>query len=433
MVIKMAELTKAPRGTVDTLPKQSYKLKFLEEKLFEICERYGYREIRVPTFEHTELFLRGIGDTTDIVGKEMYTFLDKSDRSLTLRPEGTAGVARAFLEHGTLNETLPIRAYYNMSCFRYEKPQAGRLREFHQIGIETFGASHPDADCETIAVANTILKEFGLKHVKLEINSIGCPSCRPKYHAALEQYFEQQKQDLCATCNTRLERNPLRILDCKSPVCADIAKNAPIGLDYLCGECSEHFEQLKTLLQKRKIDFSVNPRIVRGLDYYTKTVFEFIHKGAGAQGTVCGGGRYDGLISMLGGNSTPGIGFGMGIERLLSVIESEQIEILEPLGYDVFICFLGEQALEKARELCFSLIDSGISAGYDINRRGLKAQMKFADRSMSLATLVIGEDEINNNSATLKTMGQTKIEKQVSLTAESLKLAIQQIKQTNNI
>ncbi len=424
----MPEIIKAPRGTLDILPKQSYVNHYIENKLFEICERFGYKEIRVPTFEHTELFLRGVGDTTDIVGKEMYTFFDKSERSITLRPEGTAGVVRAFLEHGSLNETLPLRAYYNLSCFRYEKPQAGRLREFHQLGIETFGAQTPDADCEVIAVGNTIFKELGLREVSLEINSIGCPECRPKYHEALKEYFSSKKGDLCATCVDRLERNPLRILDCKSPVCSEIAKGAPIGLDYLCEQCGDHFEQLKQLLTKRKISFTINTRIVRGLDYYTKTVFEFVHKGAGAQGTVCGGGRYDGLVSMLGGNAVPGIGFGMGLERLVSVLQSEGVEIPLPQGFDIFICYIGQNALEKARQLCFELQDKGISAGYDINDRGLKAQMKFADKSNSFTSLVIGDDEILNNSGTLKTMG-TKNETSVLLETDEIINAIEKFKE----
>ncbi len=398
----MAQLISSPRGTADVLPEESYKWQYVEAKLASVCERFGYREIRLPTFEHTELFERGVGDTTDVVGKEMYTMRDKSDRSITLRPEGTANTARAMLQHGVLGGPLPARAFYIMSCFRYEAPQSGRYREFHQLGIELFGSPTPDADCEVIRVGETVLRELGLKQIRLEINSIGCPTCRKKYHAALREYFETHKSQLCDTCNDRLVRNPLRVLDCKSPVCQEITKDAPQILDYLCEDCREHFSQVQALLTAAGIAYAINPRIVRGLDYYTRTVFEFIHAAAGAQGTVCGGGRYDGLIELLGGVSTPGVGFGMGIERVLRTLEAEGIEIPAPVGCSLFICNIGAQGRQKARALVFALQGMGIAAQYDLNERSLKAQMKYADKIGARKALVLGDDEVAANRAELK-------------------------------
>ena len=400
----MALITNAPRGTADVLPEQSYRWRQLEARLSEICERFGYREIRVPTFEHTELFQRGVGDTTDVVGKEMYTMTDKGGRSITLRPEGTAGVARALLQNGVLAGTLPVRAYYLLSCFRYEKPQAGRLREFHQLGIELYGADTPDADCEVIRVAAAVLGELGLKEVRLEINSIGCPNCRPAYREALKNHFEARRDELCDTCRDRLERNPMRILDCKSPVCSDIAAGAPNALDYLCDDCREHFEALKRLLDVAGIPYTVNPRIVRGLDYYSRTVFEFIHTAAGAQGTVCGGGRYDGLTELLGGAKMPGIGFGMGLERLLAVLDGEGIRLPQPDGPALFVAALGDAAKDRARALVFALQGMGIAAQYDLGGRSLKAQMKYADKLRAKHVMVLGDDEVAAGQAALRCM-----------------------------
>ena len=419
----MALITQSPRGVQDILPSDVYRWHAVENKMREICERHGYREIRVPTFEHTELFARGVGDTTDIVGKEMYTFDDRGGRSITLRPEGTAGVARALIQGGVLAGALPVRAYYIMPCYRYEKPQAGRFREFHQLGLEMFGGPTPDADFEMIMTAREILAAFGLDKVKAEINSIGCPHCRPAYHKALKEYFESHKEELCETCQDRLERNPMRILDCKSPICKGIAKDAPIGLDYLCDDCKDHFESLKSMLDAAGADYSVNPRIVRGLDYYTRTVFELVHEAAGAQGVVAGGGRYDGLIELLGGAPTAAIGFAMGIERLLSVIDSEGTVIPEPAGPDVFLCSLGDAAKAKVRELTFKLQALGVFAQYDINGRGLKAQMKYADKIKARYTLVIGDGELENDSANLRSMSD-KNETSVSLDAEAIKAAL---------
>lgn len=301
----MALFTKAVKGTQDVLPAASYKNRFLENTLLDIASRFGFKEIRTPVFEHTELFARGVGDTTDVVQKEMYTFLDKGGRSITLRPEGTAGAARAFLEHGLFNEPLPQKTCYITSCYRYEKPQSGRYREFHQFGVEVFGTPASAADAEIISLAAEIFAFLGIEDLTLEINSIGCPTCRAEYHKALKAYFEQYKDELCGTCLDRLERNPMRILDCKSPVCSKIAEGAPVMLDYLCDECREHFEKVKSYLDALMIDYVVNPHIVRGLDYYTKTVFEFVSHNDKTDGLVCGGGgRYDGLIEELGGQHT---------------------------------------------------------------------------------------------------------------------------------
>ena len=409
----------APRGTADVLPADSYRWHYVENKVKEICRRFGYREIRVPTFEYTELFQRGVGETTDVVGKEMYTMTDRSGRSITLRPEGTAGVVRSMLQHGVLNGTLPLRSYYLLSCFRYEKPQAGRYREFHQFGIELFGAATPDADTEVIKVAKSLLDSLGIINTKLEINSIGCKECRPKYHNALRSYFTAHENEFCETCRDRLVRNPLRILDCKSPICSEIAKDAPQIVNFLCDECENHFDGLKMQLSESGLHFTVNPQIVRGLDYYSRTVFEFIHEGAGAQGTICGGGRYDTLTEYLGGTPCPGIGFGMGLERILLVMENEGIVIPEPAGPDVFFAFIGDEAKKKARSLTFSLRQSGIYAMYDINARSLKAQMKYADKVSAKRSVVIGDGELKTLTAKLRDMN-TKSESDVVLDAESL-------------
>ena len=308
----MAQI-KAPRGTQDILPGDAYKWEEVENILLSTAKAYGYREVRTPVFEATELFQRGVGDTTDVVQKEMYTFEDKGGRSITLRPEGTAGAVRAAVEHGLLNDALPLQLCYTTSCYRYEKPQAGRLREFHQFGVECFGSKEPIADARLILLARRIFDAFGLENIRLELNSIGCPHCRKHYYEALREYFGAHRQQLCDTCKGRLEKNPMRILDCKNPACKELAAGAPVILDYLCEECKEHFEKVKEYLDISDIPFTVNPRIVRGLDYYTKTEFEFVCEQIGAQGTVLGGGRYDGLVEELGGKSVPALGFGMGL------------------------------------------------------------------------------------------------------------------------
>ena len=400
----MALITKAIKGTKDVLPSESYKNQYIEATCLGVAENFGYKEMRTPVFEHTELFQRGVGDTTDVVQKEMYTFDDKGGRSITLRPEGTAGAARSFLENGLSNEALPQKICYITSCYRYEKPQTGRLREFHQFGIECFGAASPLADAEMIALAKQIFDELGVKDLHLEINSIGCPKCRAEYHKALKEYFTSRIDELCDTCRDRLDRNPMRILDCKSPVCSEIAKDAPVVFDYLCDECRDHFDKTKSYLDASNIEYIVNPQIVRGLDYYTKTVFEFVSDSIGSQGTVCGGGRYDGLIEELGGQHTPSLGFGMGLERLQLVMEAQGCEFPEPSRPDLFIVAMGDKATLKAIEIAKDMRDEGYSVVYDLNGRSLRAQMKDADKCNAKYNVVIGDNEVDTKTAILKDM-----------------------------
>ena len=400
----MALEIRSIKGTQDVLPANTYKWQFVERLFLDTARLYGFNEIRIPTFEDKSLFIRSVGDTTDVVQKEMYTFTDLGGRELALRPEGTAGINRAVIESGLINEALPLKLSYVLSCFRAEKPQAGRFREFHQLGRELFGSQSPAADAEVIAFVNDFFGILGLTGISLEINSIGCPTCRKHYHAALKEYFEARKEELCETCLTRLEKNPLRILDCKSPVCKEIAKDAPIGLDYLCDDCKAHFEGLKKRLDALGIAYTVNPRIVRGLDYYTKTVFEFVSGDIGAQSTVCGGGRYDGLIKSLGGADQPGIGYAMGIERLLMVLEAQGIEIPKPAPCDLYIASMGEDAAVRAMELAAALRSEGFAAESDLVGRSLKAQMKYADKIGAKFSMVIGDDELAAGKAKVKNM-----------------------------
>ena len=400
----MALVTKAIKGTKDVLPKDAHKNQYIEATCFDIAERFGYKEIRTPVFEHTDLFQRGVGDTTDVVQKEMYTFDDKGGRSITLRPEGTAGAVRSYLENGLCNEALPQKVCYHTSCYRYEKPQAGRLREFHQFGIECFGTASPLADAEIIAVAKSIFDTLEIKDLSLEINSIGCPTCRAEYHKALKEYFESKKDDLCDTCKDRLDRNPMRILDCKSPVCSAIAEGAPVVIDYLCDECREHFDMVQKYLKAQSIDFTINPKIVRGLDYYTKTVFEFVSNSIGAQGTVCGGGRYDGLVEELGGQRTASLGFGMGLERLMLLMEAQNAPFPEPNVADLFIVALGEKATLKAVEIAKDMRAEGFGCLLDLNQRSVRAQMKYADKLGAKFNVVIGDNEVDTGIAKLKNM-----------------------------
>ncbi len=400
----MALITKAIKGTKDVLPKDVYKNQYIEQTALSVAETFGYKEIRTPVFEHTELFQRGVGDTTDVVQKEMYTFDDKGGRSITLRPEGTAGAARSFLENGLCNEALPQKVCYLTSCYRYEKPQAGRLREFHQFGVECFGTSSPLADAEVIALAKALIDQLGLKDIHLELNSIGCPECRANYHKALKEYFATHKDDLCPTCLDRLDRNPMRILDCKSPVCSGIAKDAPVVLDFLCDDCQAHFDLVKKYLDTMNIQYTINPQIVRGLDYYTKTVFEFVSDSIGSQGTVCGGGRYDGLIEELGGQKTPSLGFGMGLERIQLVMEAQGCEFPQDSKADLFIVALGDKATLKTLEIAKDMRAEGFSVLYDLNQRSVRAQMKYADKLGAKFNVVIGDDEVEKGIATLKNM-----------------------------
>lgn len=400
----MALEIRSIKGTQDVLPSDTYKWQFVERLFLDTAKLYGFNEIRIPTFEDKSLFIRSVGDTTDVVQKEMYTFTDLGGRELALRPEGTAGINRAVIESGLINEALPVKLCYDLACFRAEKPQAGRFREFHQLGMELFGSHSPAADAEVIAFVSDFFNTLGLTNISLEINSIGCPNCRKNYHAALKEYFEARKADLCDTCLTRLDKNPLRILDCKSPVCKEIAKDAPIGLDYLCDECREHFEGLKKRLDALGIAYTVNPRIVRGLDYYTKTVFEFVSGDIGAQSTVCGGGRYDGLIKSLGGADQPGIGYAMGIERLLMVLEAQGIQIPKPSPCDLYIASMGENASVFAMKLASDLRNEGFAAESDLIGRSLKAQMKYADKIDAKYSMVIGDDELAAGKAKVKNM-----------------------------
>lgn len=399
----MALNIKRPNGTEDVLPKDIHKWYTVEKIARETAESYGFSEIRVPTFENTDLFLRSVGETTDVVQKEMYTVKAK-ETEFTLRPEGTAGTIRAMLQNGLLNEALPQRVFYILSCFRHERPQAGRLREFHQFGLEMAGSQSPAADAEVISLAKKILDRLEVKKIELYINSIGCPTCRAKYHEALRAYFEARKGELCETCQDRLTKNPMRILDCKSPICQEIGKDAPLILDYLCEECSDHFEKLKKYLTNLGIDYKVNPKIVRGLDYYTKTVFEFVTTEIGAQGTVCGGGRYDGLIEQLGGQHVPALGFGMGIERLLLVMDKQNCAYLAPKKCDIYFATMGDAALEKAMELAKQLREYGLYAEYDLMGRGLKAQMKYANKIGAAFAIVLGDNELAESKAKLKDM-----------------------------
>ncbi len=399
----MARIT-APRGTKDVLPSESYKWQYIENTLRAEAAAFGYREIRFPTFEHTELFLRGVGETTDVVQKEMYTFLDKGGRSVTLRPEGTASVVRSYIENSIFSGGLPVKVYYIAPNFRYEKPQAGRLREHHQFGVEHFGTADASADAELMALADAYLKKLGIKDYKLEINSIGCPECRPAYHAALKSYFSERKDELCGTCLERLEKNPLRILDCKSPVCGDLANRAPKCIDSLCGACAEHLQKARVYLEALNIPYEVNPRIVRGLDYYTRTVFEFSSGCLGSQSAICAGGRYDGLVETLGGEPTAGLGFGSGIERLLMVMEAQNIDIPDACRLDLFICALGDEAVLETFKLTNALRKLGISAERDTLNRSLKAQMKYADKLGARHTIVLGSDELEKGIVVLRNM-----------------------------
>ncbi len=400
----MALMLKKIKGTEDILPRDVYKWQFIEKLLSEEARCYGFSEIRTPVFEQTALFQRGVGEGTDVVQKEMYTFETKGGESLTLRPEGTAGAARALLEHGLYNDGLPVKTHYFTTCYRYEKPQAGRQREFHQFGMEVYGTQDPISDAELICAARSIFDRLQIEGIRLEINSIGCPHCRANYHEALKAYFKEHTDTLCGTCLSRLEKNPMRILDCKSPVCKEIAANAPKITDFLCDNCSDHFKKVQSYLDAARVEYTVNPNIVRGLDYYTNTVFEFISDSIGAQSTVCGGGRYNGLIEELGGKPLPALGFAIGLERLLMVMDAQGIEIAPPEGAALYIATMGETAQLKAFELVKTVREAGLGAQIDIVGRGLKAQMKYADKIGARFSLVLGDNEIAEGKATLKNM-----------------------------
>lgn len=393
-------ITSSPKGTEDLLPQDSYKWQYLERKFKETADLYNYKEIRVPTFEHTELFERGVGDTTDVVEKQMYTFNDKGGRSITLRPEGTASVVRSFLQNSLYALPLPMKAFYNIACFRYENKQKGRLREFHQFGVEAFGAQSATTDAEVVSLAINFLNSVGLKDLSVNINSIGCPHCRKAYSDALKEYLKARYDELCDTCKGRFERNPLRIIDCKSEVCQDIVKGAPTLLDYICDECREHFDAFKASLDAMGIKYTVDSGIVRGLDYYTKTVFEIIS----GEFTVCGGGRYDGLVEELGGKSTPAVGFGLGIERLLLRLQETGVEIPEAETVKLYIAPMGDRAKTVAQALVYKLRCEGVAVDTDHMDRGLRASMKYADKLGAQYTVVLGDNEIDTNEVSVKNM-----------------------------
>ena len=397
-------LTNAPKGTKDIMMDQVYKWHYVEKKWKEICARYGFKEIRTPIFEHTELFQRGVGDTTDIVQKEMYTFEDHGGRSITLKPEGTSPAVRAFIEHKQYAEVQPIKLYYDIPCFRYEKPQSGRLRQFHQFGVETFGTTNMVADAEIIAIGYDFLTSMGVTDLTLEINSVGCPECRAKHRKALKDFLAPKYDQLCDTCKSRYEKNPMRILDCKSPIDQELVQGAPMMVDFLCDDCKNAFEDLQKNLDALEIPYVINPKIVRGLDYYTKTAFEFVTNSLGAQGTVCGGGRYDNLVEEVGGPPIPGVGFGLGKERLLMLMEANGVEIPKPSGCDVFIATMGEAAKLYGQKLLFNLRRNGIKCQIDDLQRNFKGQFKYADRLGAKYAVVIGDNELETGVATLKDM-----------------------------
>lgn len=398
-------LTKAPRGTKDITPKDAYKWNYVENKFREICSLFGYEEMRTPVFEHTELFKRSVGDTTDIVQKEMYSFTDKGGRDITLKPEGTAGVVRAFIENKLYADTQPTKLFYITPCFRYERPQAGRQRQFHQFGIEALGSDKPSLDAEVIALAVQFFTEVGLKDLAVSINSVGCPTCRAEYNARLKEYLDKKSDVLCETCLERKDKNPMRVIDCKNPHCKENLQDIPFMIDHLCEDCKDHFDKLQTYLKEMDINYVVDKTIVRGLDYYKKTAFEIISNDIGSQSTVCGGGRYDGLVEMLGGpKGISGIGFALGAERLLLTLENNNIEIENPKSTDIYIATIGDAAKTKSFKLIKDLRTNHISADNDHLDKSLKAQFKYSDKLNAKYTVVIGDDELANDTATLKNM-----------------------------
>ena len=398
-----------PKGTRDILQTDTYKWQYVEKQITDILNNYGYKEIRLPVFENTELFQRGVGDTTDVVQKEMYTFEDKGGRSITLRPEGTAGAVRAYIENGMSSMPSPVKLWYNMAMYRYENVQKGRLREFHQIGAEVLGSGSYLVDVETITMANDILEKLNIPDVELNINSIGCPKCRAEYQKALKEFIRPNLENYCDTCKTRFEKNPMRILDCKEEKCKKLNIGAPAILDYLCEECKEHFENVKNMLNKIGIEYKIDPEIVRGLDYYTKTVFEFVSKKEGY--TVLAGGRYDGLVKELEGQDTPALGFAMGMERLLEIYEKYNTQNnLEMQRPDIYIAQIGEEANIYATKLVHDLRKSNVYAIKDISEKSLNAQFKYANKIKAKYIITIGENELNDMKAELKNMdsGETK-------------------------
>ncbi len=397
----------APRGTKDILPAQIASWRFIEDKIRDICKRYGYEEIRTPIFEHTELFQRGIGEGTDVVDKEMYTFEDRGGRSITLRPENTASAVRAYLQNKLFADKSLVKLFYIGSMFRYDRPQAGRLREFHQFGIEALGEKNPAVDAEVILMAVDFLKSLGLNDLNLKINTVGCPKCRPVYRQKLQHFFSDKLNDLCHDCQTRFDKNPMRILDCKADADKDFMSEAPKIKDCLCDDCREHFDSVQKLLKAAEVDFSIDDRLVRGLDYYTKTAFEIQYTPLGAQSAVAGGGRYDGLIEEIGGSPTPAVGFAAGIERILAALEMQNLLPIADSASDAFIVAVGEAAETIAFELLTKIRRGGMTASMDFAKRSIKAQMKQAGKSNAKFALIIGEDEVTNNTVTVKNLANS--------------------------
>jgi histidyl-tRNA synthetase len=408
-------LVNRPRGTNDILPGQAEKWQYIEEEIRLICREYGYEEIRTPIFEHTELFRRGVGETTDVVEKEMYTFQDKGETSITLRPEGTASTVRAFVENGWYGQPLPVKLYYTGPMFRYDRPQAGRFRQFHQFGVEVLGSKDPLVDAEVIAMAMDLYNRLGLNNLELQLNSVGCPTCRSQHREALESFLLPRVGDLCEDCGQRVERNPMRILDCKVEKCKAVTTGAPTTGQYLCGECMEHFKVVQTALNELGIVYSINERLVRGLDYYTQTAFEIKVAGIGAQASIGGGGRYNGLVEEIGGPPTPGIGYALGIERVLLAMEQQGIELPEAVKLEVFVATLGNEARITAFTLLARLRSLGLAADMDYLGRSLKAQMKQAGKSQAQLVVIVGGDELVRQVVLVKDMDGGKQE-EVELT-----------------
>ena len=394
----------AQKGTRDILPEEIYRWQKAERTFADVCHSYGYEEIRIPTFEQTDLFLRGVGDTTDVVQKEMYTFDDKGGRSITLRPEGTAGVARSFIENGMTSLANPVRMFYNITAFRYENVQKGRYREFHQFGLEAFGSEGPAIDVEIISIVNVYFKKMGLSHIALHINSIGCPKCRAAYNEILKDHFRPHMDTMCEDCKNRFERNPLRMIDCKVDAEKDIVKNAPRLIDHLCNECKAHFEGVKAGLEAIGIEYTIDPNIVRGLDYYTRTVFEFVSENVGTQGTICGGGRYDGLVESVGGPHVPGIGFAMGVERFLMEVEAQEVPLDKPDYVKIYFASMSDDAKKFIGKTCYDLRLNGVGCEQDLMGRAFRAQMKYAGKAGIPYMAVIGDDELASGKIKIKKM-----------------------------
>ncbi|MBE3584764.1 histidine--tRNA ligase [Desulfofundulus thermocisternus] len=397
-------LTTRPRGTSDILPGEVEKWQYLEQVIYRLCREYGYSEIRTPIFEHTELFERGVGETTDIVQKEMYTFLDRGGRSITLRPEGTAAVVRAYLENKLYAGLQPVKLYYTGPMFRYDRPQAGRYRQFTQFGVEVLGSHDPALDAEVITMAMDFYGRLGLKNLNLLINSVGCPRCRPVLREKLQDFFRARVDRLCSHCRGRLERNPLRILDCKEERCREAGKDAPTSLDYLCPDCEAHFQAVLKQLEKLGVAFTVNRSLVRGLDYYTNTAFEITVQGIGAQNSIGGGGRYNGLVKECGGPDIPGIGFALGLERVLLTMEQQGIVIPRPPKLDVFLAAADEAARDRALVLVQRLRQEGLAVDMDYLGRSLKSQMKYAGKLGVGLVVILGSDELERGVVTLRNM-----------------------------